>query len=133
MNWVEHYKAVKHRIAVEAPMKAGKFVISKPTVTIVSPEVVFPDREQTPDDVLTKGIYPKRYIPHLLPLLREYQIPFEELMSERRFARYQIPRFRMYHRLRECGYSLSEIGNIFNRDHTSILHGIRRWKEISGE
>lgn len=133
MNWVAHYKAVKHRISVEAPMKAGKVVITKPTVTIIPPEVYFPEKERTPDDVLTKGIYPKRYIPLLLPLLREYEIPFEELMSERRFAKYQIPRFRMYNHLRECGYSLSEIGNIFNRDHTSILHGIRRWKEINGE
>jgi hypothetical protein len=133
LNWVEHYKSVKHRIVVEAPMKSGKIVITRPTVTILRPEVIFPEKEKTPDDVLTKGLYPKRFIPHLLPMLREYEIPFEELRSERRFAKYQIPRFRMYHHLRVLGYSLSEIGGVFNRDHTSILHGIRRWKEINGE
>lgn len=114
-------------------MKSGKIVITRPTVTILRPEIIFPEKVQTPDDVLTKGLYPKRFIPHLLPMLREYEIPFEELRSERRFQKYQIPRFRMYNHLRELGYSLNEIGGVFDRDHTSILHGIRRWKEINGE
>ncbi|UOF80839.1 dnaA [Caudoviricetes sp.] len=38
----------------------------------------------------------------------------------------------MYHALREAGFSLPQIGAFFGRDHTTILHGLRRWKEISG-
>lgn len=133
MNWVQHYKDVRRRITVEAPMRQGKIVIQTPTVTIARPETIFPDRPKTPDDILTKGIYPKRFAGHLIEILREYEIPFEELKSSRRFAKYQMPRFRMYHHLRKMGYSLSEIGGVFDRDHTSIMHGIKRWKGITGE
>lgn len=132
MNWVEHYKAVKHRISIEAPMKNGKVPVLPPTVTIIPPEVYFPEKPKTPDEELTKGLFPKRFAKILLPVLREYNIPFEELSSNRRFQKYQIPRFRMYAMLRDAGYSLNEIGGIFNRDHTTILHGIRRWREING-
>ena len=133
MNWFEHYKVIQHRIRVEAPMQAGMLEI-KPveikTVEIVMPEP--PENIPTSDTALVEGLYPRRFAPLLLPALREYGIPFHELKSKGRARRYQIPRFKMYSLMREHKYSLSEIGGVFNRDHTSILHGIQRWKEING-
>ena len=40
-------------------------------------------------------------------------------------------RWRTWARLREMNYSLPAIGSAANRDHTSILHGLRRLKELA--
>lgn len=34
-------------------------------------------------------------------------------------------RFYLYHQLRKANYSLSNIGKIFDKDHASVLHGLR--------
>jgi chromosomal replication initiation ATPase DnaA len=46
---------------------------------------------------------------------------------------YNLARFEMYYVLQKDGLSLSQIGAVFNRDHSTILHGIQRWKEMIGE
>jgi hypothetical protein len=39
-------------------------------------------------------------------------------------------RFVLYNLLREEGYSFPEIGRMFNRDHSSILHGLKAYKDL---
>lgn len=134
MNWLEHYKAVKHRIAVEAPIRAGKVVVVKPVVKIayVGPEVL-PEPEETPDTQLLTGLRPYRLAPLLLPILRAHDLRFLDIKSPSRKKVYNLARFEMYYVLQKDGMSLSQIGAVFNRDHSTILHGIQKWKEKIGE
>ena len=134
MNWLEHYKAVKHRIGVEAPMRAGKVVITKPVVKIpyIGPELL-PEPEETPDTQLLSGLRPYRLAPLLLPILKAHDLRFLDVRSPSRKKMYHLARFEMYYVLQKDGLSLSQIGAIFNRDHSTILHGIQRWKEMIGE
>lgn len=134
MNWIDHYKAVKHRIAVEAPQRAGKVVITQPVVKIayVGP-VELPEPEETPDSQLLSGLRPYRLAPLLLPVLKAHDLRFLDIKSPSRKKMYNDARFEMYYILQKEGMTLSQIGAVFNRDHSTILHGIQRWKEKIGE
>jgi hypothetical protein len=140
MNWAEHYKTVRNRIEYEAPMKAGKIVI-KPLNAVpiervqarLVPEFMPEASPETEEKILCEGIYPYRLKPLLAPILKKHKMPYLEAVSQSRKTKYKLVRFEMYHVMREAGYSLPRIGEIFNRDHTTIMHGIKRWKEITGE
>ena len=40
-------------------------------------------------------------------------------------------RFAAYDRAHKAGFSLSAIGKYYERDHTTVMHGIKRHKEIT--
>lgn len=137
MDWLEHYKAVRNRIRYEAPHKAGKITISPINITPIeriqwAPAFMPEVSPETEEKVLCEGIYPHRLKPLLAPILKKHKMPYLEAVSESRKTKYKLVRFEMYHALREAGYSLPQIGAFFNRDHSTILHGLNRWKEISG-
>ncbi len=58
---------------------------------------------------------------------------FLDIKSPSRKKVYNLARFEMYYVLQKDGMSLSQIGAVFNRDHSTILHGIQKWKEKIGE
>jgi hypothetical protein len=139
MDWFEHYKVIKSRIQIEAPMRAGK-MLSKPVnavpiervaVKLVSAYMPEPEPE-TYERTLLKGLFPARLRPMLLPVLKKHNLLFSDIASASRKAKFNIARFEMYYILRESGMSLNQIKEVFNRDHTTVMHGIKRWKEISG-
>jgi chromosomal replication initiator protein len=61
-----------------------------------------------------------------------WDVSSEDLLGPCRARDFTTPRFEAMHRMREeLGFSYPHIGRVFNRDHTSVLHGIRRWKALS--
>jgi uncharacterized C2H2 Zn-finger protein len=40
-------------------------------------------------------------------------------------------RYYLYNELRTCGLSLSEIGRVFDKNHATILHGLRVHKDLT--
>lgn len=40
-------------------------------------------------------------------------------------------RYYLYNELRTCGLSLSQIGRVFNKNHATILHGLRVHKDLT--
>lgn len=59
-----------------------------------------------------------------------YGIALDVLLSDRRDRPTAWARFHCYAHLYERGMTASEIGRIFNRDHSTILHGIKRAEEF---
>jgi chromosomal replication initiation ATPase DnaA len=59
----------------------------------------------------------------------EHGVLPSELRGPSRFAQFIEPRRRVWAELRERGYSLSQIGRFFGRDHTTIMHGIREYQK----
>lgn len=49
-----------------------------------------------------------------------------DLISPTRRRPVVAARFECFELLRQQGRSLNQIGSIFNRDHTTVLHGLRR-------
>lgn len=59
----------------------------------------------------------------------EFKVSQLDLLSKRRTADLVKPRFRVAYRLKtETLLSLAGIGRLLNRDHTSIIHALRRYQ-----
>ena len=57
----------------------------------------------------------------------EHGVDFDEVCSDRRFLNLVLIRQEIFYRIRvELGMSYPEIGKRFNRDHSTIIHGVRR-------
>ena len=68
---------------------------------------------------------------HLTDVVRQYGVGERDILSKARFRHIVLPRFDWWHRCRQDGLSLPQIAAIADRDHTSILNGLRRYKEMS--
>lgn len=60
-------------------------------------------------------------------IARKHGVPVSDLVGPRRFSQYNEPRREIWARLKAKNYTLQQIGDYFNRDHTTILHGIQKW------
>lgn len=69
-----------------------------------------------------------------LEIIREigerYDIGLSALLSNERHRPVAWARFHCYAELYSRGMTASEIGRVFNRDHSTILHGIKRAAEF---
>jgi chromosomal replication initiator protein len=64
----------------------------------------------------------------------QWGISVNELVGEGRAKRFALPRHEAMYRLRETGrYSFPQIAAIFGRDHTSVMHGVKRHKQRLAE
>ena len=59
-------------------------------------------------------------------------VPEAEIVGPRRFGHLCAIRGAIYTLAKEWGYSSSESGRKFSRDHTTILHGIKNVERFSG-
>jgi hypothetical protein len=94
-----------------------------------------PEHTPAPDHVLEAEIsrlqvlmegcrIPSRLRLLVLPMVEECDIPWSMLVSPSRMEYLKGPRRKIWAMLQREGLSLPQIGKMFNRDHTTILHGI---------
>ena len=62
----------------------------------------------------------------------EYEVEPDDLGGPSKLGLFVRPRHEVMRRARESGFSLSEIGRALNRDHTTVMHGIKRAKKRAG-
>ena len=66
---------------------------------------------------------------------RERDVPVEDILGDSRLRTITRARQECYHRIRrDTDLSLAQIGRIFKRDHTTIIHGISQAskRELAG-
>lgn len=68
----------------------------------------------------------------LLPFLKKHGVIWSEMVTDRREKVLTLARQEMYTVLRKSGWTYTKIARLFNRDHTSVLWGVRRWEERNG-
>ena len=56
---------------------------------------------------------------------KNYNVTMMQMVSKDRHGNFVLPRQILMYKLREIGLSLKKIGYILNRDHTTIMHGIK--------
>lgn len=71
-----------------------------------------------------------RYLAYLAEEIAGTNLKLEDVASVSRKKKHTRPRFRAWRRLRADGFSLPGIGKIAQRDHSSILSGLRRLKSL---
>lgn len=71
----------------------------------------------------------------LEPVILKYKISYKELSGPSRVAKYHLPRRHCFAVLREAGFSTPQIGKLFNRDHSTVVHALQMWEKFieSGE
>ena len=101
----------------------------------VVPPLPEPEHIPAPDHVLEDEIsrlqvlmegcrIPSRLRLLVLPMVEDCDIPWLDLVSPSRKEYLKGPRRKIWAMLQREGLSLPQIGKMFNRDHTTILHGI---------
>ncbi len=56
-------------------------------------------------------------------------VPVEDILSRKRTQKYVKPRQHFMYLANLSGHTISDIGRFLSRDHTTVLHGIRRVEE----
>lgn len=59
----------------------------------------------------------------------DYKITYEEIISPTRLRIISLPRQVAMYKLHQLGFSLVEIGIIFKKDHTTVIHAVRKIEE----
>ena len=69
-----------------------------------------------------------RYV--IAKVLVKHGMTFIDVAGQAKSQKFVDCRFEIYYRLRrELGLSLMQVGQMLNKDHTSVLHGYRRMEE----
>lgn len=63
---------------------------------------------------------------------RRHEITVDEILSPDRSRRLILPRWHAFSELRRIGFSYPSIGKIMGRDHSTVIHGIRKFAEMEG-
>lgn len=66
----------------------------------------------------------------VLETAREHGFEAAELTGRGRSRHLSYARWHGYRKAREAGYSLAQIGFAFDKDHTSVRHGLQRLAEL---
>ena len=114
---IEHYKAVKIRISGVAPAPQSMPMIVKvepePVAVEIKPKANLGFREQIISDCA-----------------EEFKITVSDLLSPKRTNKCAFARRKAAWILYQRGtMSYPQIGRLLNRDHTTIIHAVRRYQE----
>ena len=62
----------------------------------------------------------------IITVCKDYNISYEDIMSRSRKRSIVLPRMVLMYKLYQTGFTLTEVGAIFNRDHTTVINAIRK-------
>jgi hypothetical protein len=126
VNWAEHYKAVGKRLG---KLQVVPPVVMRPSAPEPVPAPVADDASPSRDILRVASETPRRAkIKEIIrEVCAEYGVNEMDVLSHRRGQRFTRPRQKICYRLRlETTLSMPSIGRFMNRDHTSVLHSIRK-------
>ena len=128
---VAHYKAVRARIVSSRPTLA-EIPAPAPIAPRLQPEprIYIPPAE-TPQQrrarLLSGAPGSSRQIAAIYAVLDEFGVTWSEIIKNRsRANHFVLMRWRVFRALDELGLSKNQIGRITGRDHTTVMHGLRK-------
>lgn len=96
-------------------------------------EIIPPPVPRRPQPLDGCPIMPDRYRVIVGEVCEKHGVTAGDVLKANRARALAMVRFEIYGRLHdELGVSLPQIGRLFARDHTSVLHGVRRWRASRG-
>lgn len=126
----EHYKAVRTRLNKAPPQPTIQ--TEAPVVATVEPEPE-PPPAPLPFTIPPPSPSARRYVHVLHDVAMRHAMTIDELISPCRKPRYVKARQEAYYLLRQENYSYPQIAQFCgNRDHTTIMHGIRQHEKNIG-
>jgi hypothetical protein len=136
-DWQAHYKAIRAKLDGQRPKpepkpKPAPVVIVKPPEPEPEPEVVEEGKFSKDDMLITRGLKRDRIRAIILPILRRRNLTWEMIRGQNRHGPIVRGRSEVFFALVSNGYGFAETGRICGRDHTTVIHGVRRWKDRNG-
>jgi len=125
----QHYKAVRARLWAGAPPPPP--VVVRPAPPPPPPPPASPTSDQFREAHEMLKLAGIQGIPKWKLISREvcekHKVSLDELKGQRRTPRYIPVRYELYYRLRtELQMSWGQIGQLMNRDHSTILYGVKK-------
>lgn len=134
-DWAEHYKQVRARlngVANLTRVKKPKFADDDYVMPRPLPEL--PESVEQQKTRRMKGCpLSMRRQALVLPILEEFDMTWEQLWAKDRRALMHEPRRKLWLKLWEDGMSIAQIGRFTQRDHTTVLWGLRSIKKAQSE
>lgn len=65
----------------------------------------------------------------VIPILHKHSMPWEMIIAHKRACHLIAPRQEVFYALHQAGFSYYKIGAICDRDHATIMYGVRKHKE----
>lgn len=138
LSFLENYKAIRQRLypkapaVVAMPQKVEEKPVEEPIQQVVEEierEVFEHEPTQTSYDFSQTSVSRARTI--IKEVAREMNVSVLDIISQRRSKEFVEARQYIMWRLRnETSWSFPRIGKFLgNRDHTTVMHGVRRWEE----
>lgn len=108
VDWIEHYRGVRSRLEKRPPAPKKDEGPKFPKI-------------KTPREILIEK--------HVKPILKEYGTTIAELRQDRKFVRLHTARREISVILSQRGWSTLKIGEFLNKDHSTIVHYLKRQRE----
>ena len=152
VDWRSHYKDVRLRLRAAPQHNFVRAQLREPPAPQPEPEPVAEEVQVEEGPAPLPPVLAKQFseahqllraakitvVPRWKEILREtcakYKIHPEEVLGKSREWPLIYCRREVYYRLRtELGMSLNQIGLKLNKDHTSVLHGVREYAKALGK
>lgn len=146
LDFMENYARVRERLYG----KPKQVVVSIPRKKEEEPKKIAPvisigpfqqainelkEDEKRMKNPLLNGLKGMKSREVLEPVILKYKISYKELSGPSRVAKLHQPRRHCFAVLRDAGFSTPQIGRLFNRDHSTVVHALQMWEKFieSGE
>jgi hypothetical protein len=127
-KWPLNRKAINARPDLARFIYAKRVIITRPKKGRIL--YFYPIGPKAPEIAPTDDKMPVKQI--IAEEMARTGMTWEEYICQKRRERFNIARRRLYWRLyRQTGLSLPRIGALMKRDHSTILHGVRRHEETA--
>jgi len=117
-----HYAAIKQRIAAAA--RAAQIAMAPPPPPPPIPPEPKPDLR--PPLLAGAPVGPIREV--IEPILQRHELTWLEISSAKRSNRLVACRHECMWEMRRAGMSYPTIGTLLNRDHTTVIHGVKKYE-----
>lgn len=134
-NSIAYYKAVRARL-----YDGRQQEVKRPVVKIVIAHGYVPTRKRKPEEQLyDEPIGPKVWaldaptvIRQILSeVSRKHEVQEWDVLGQSRQKKVHMARLELYYRVKQLPkWSYPRIGKLFRRDHSTIVHGVKRWMSL---
>lgn len=116
-----HYRDVRRRLMSGRPQPPK---VDQKEVALELPQFLSPRLKGCPLSVRLRLL--------LLPIAERHKVTWDEVASPARHRRLRDPRREMWVALKNDGLSYPQIAAAFNRDHTTVLYGVKQYFKKQG-
>lgn len=138
LDFMDNYARIRQQLW-NAPKKPAPVVIPKapePEPEPPKPQVQLPpklDVYGVPDHPLLRGIKRARVAIIVAPILFRENVPWKMILNTSRDKSWHWVRYECYYALFVNGYGYAEIGRLCERDHSTVIYGVTKWRREKGD